>query len=382
MIKKLILAFLAALMLSFPAGALELGGIFEGRIGLYDDIDCTVEVLAPKDTRTVYPGKTYYIREKSSGRVFSGTTCYIYANAVFNALFGDVPYHGASDTWLNSSKLHGYAATVSYSSFISWGVVPGSLMRTTPEKDGSYNGGVGHSLIIIEFDSGSITYLEGNGDGKGLIRTATVSWAEFNRRFLTGKGYVLSFIVGPVKSELIGSYRRLREYAGFTDVNEGSWYYTEIREAYELGLVSGTGGGKMTPDGTLTWAQAVTLTARAISAYWGDNESFSGGGRWYEPYYTYLEKWGVKLSRDNCSEMISRSELAGLIYRYFPKNELEKIRENAGFSDASESEAIDSLFEAGIIGGYGGYFRPDDSIKRSEAAVIITRLADRAKRLS
>lgn len=138
----------------------------------------------------------------------------------------------------------------------------------------------------------------------------------------------------------------------------------------------------MTPDGTLTWAQAVTLTARAISAYWGDNESFSGSGRWYDPYYTYLEKWGVKLSRDNCSEMISRSELAGLIYRYFPKNELEKIRENAGFSDASESEAIDSLFEAGIIGGYGGYFRPDDSIKRSEAAAIITRLADRAKRLS
>ena len=86
MIKKLILAFLAALMLSFPAGALELGGIFEGRIGLYDDIDCTVEVLAPKDTRTVYPGKTYYIREKSSGRVFSGTTCYIYANELTHSL--------------------------------------------------------------------------------------------------------------------------------------------------------------------------------------------------------------------------------------------------------------------------------------------------------
>ena len=381
MIKKLILLVLAALILALPAEALELDGIFEGKIGLYEDIDCTKEVFAPKGTRTVYPGKTYYIKEQSSGRVFSGTTCYIYANAVYNALFGDVPYHGESDTWQRSMKLHGYAPSVSYSSFLSWGVVPGSLMRTTPEKDGSYNGGIGHSLIIIEFDSGSITYLEGNGDGRGLIRTATVSWAEFNRRFFTGKGYVLSFIVCPVKTELTGAYKRIREYGGFSDVSETSWYYAEIRETYELGLVSGTGGGKMTPDGALTWAQAVTLTARAISAYWGDNESFSGGVKWYEPYYSYLEKWGVKLTRDNCGEMITRAELAGLIYRYFPKNELERIRENASFSDIQENLAIDSLYEAGIIGGYGGLFRPEDSLKRSETAAIFARLADRAKRL-
>ncbi|MBQ2602338.1 MAG: hypothetical protein II583_02845, partial [Oscillospiraceae bacterium] len=119
MIKKLILLVLAALILALPAKALELEGIFEGKIGLYEDIDCTKEVLAPKGTRTVYPGKTYYIKEQSSGRVFSGTTCYIYANAVYNALFGDVPYHGESDTWQRSMKLHGYAPSVSYSSFLS-----------------------------------------------------------------------------------------------------------------------------------------------------------------------------------------------------------------------------------------------------------------------
>ena len=93
------------------------------------------------------------------------------------------------------------------------------------------------------------------------------------------------------------------------------------------------------------------------------------------------EKWGVKLTRDNCGEMITRAELAGLIYRYFPKNELDRIRENASFSDIQENLAIDSLYEAGIIGGYGGLFRPEDSLKRSETAAIFARLADRAKRL-
>ena len=377
MLKKIAAFFLAALLLSGPAEALELEKIESGRIELYEDIECTKEAIAPIGTRTVYPGKTYYIKERSSGRVFSGTTCYIYANAVYNALFGDVPFHGESDSWQSSTKLHGYARSVSYACFKEWGVVPGSLIRTTKEKDGSYNGNYGHSLIVIDYEKSSITYLEGNGDGNGLIRIKTVGWDEFNRRFLAGKGWSVSFIVAPVADRLIGYFRRVKSYEGFSDVKSESWYCAEIREACELGLMNGVESGRFLPEGELTNAQAVTLTARALSLYWGDGESFDGEGRWYEPYYGYLEKWGETLDRKKAAEKITRGELAELICRFFPNNELEKLR----FPNENiYNESVARLAEAGVMIGSGGEMRENDTLKRSEAAAILVRLADRAKR--
>lgn len=378
MIRKFISFILAALLIHGASAALELEKIESGDIELFEDLECTKEVKAPLGTRTVYPGKTYYIREKSSGRVFSGTTCYIYANAVYNALFGDVPYHGESERWENSVKLHGFASAVSYDLFQKWGVIPGSLMRTTREKDGSYNGNYGHSLIIIGYVKNAVTYLEGNGDGKGLIRIKTAGWAEFNKKFLAGKGWTMSFIVAPINEKLIGYYRRADSYPEFSDVKAESWYYQEVREAYELGLMRGVGKGRFSPEEELTRAQAVTIAARALSRYWDDRESFTGAGAWYEPYYIYLEKWGVSLSRENSCEIITRGELAELIIRVFPKNELEKIK-NAEKTDGNEALRI--LSEAGIIEGSGGSLRENDGLKRSEAAAILVRLADRAKRI-
>ena len=192
-----------------------------------------------------------------------------------------------------------------------------------------------------------------------------------------GKGWSVSFIVAPVADRLIGYFRRVKSYEGFSDVKSESWYCAEIREACELGLMNGVESGRFLPGGELTNAQAVTLTARALSLYWGDGESFDGEGRWYEPYYGYLEKWGETLDRKKAAEKITRGELAELICRFFPNNELEKLR----FPNENiYNESVARLAEAGVMIGSGGEMRENDTLKRSEAAAILVRLADRAKR--
>lgn len=55
---------------------------------------------------------------------------------------------------------------------------------------------------------------------------------------------------------------KVRDYAGFTDVPEGSWCHEAVKLCYEAGLINGTSAASFSPDGSLTYEQLVVLTAR------------------------------------------------------------------------------------------------------------------------
>lgn len=55
---------------------------------------------------------------------------------------------------------------------------------------------------------------------------------------------------------------KVRDYAGFTDVPEGSWCHEAVKLCYEAGLINGTSAAAFSPDGSLTYEQLVVLTAR------------------------------------------------------------------------------------------------------------------------
>ena len=175
--------------------------IFKGDIDIHSDSSCKNEVSMPVGYR-MNVNNYYYVKSKKSGNNCIGMQCYIYANAVYNKLFGEWVRHG--DILSHSEVvLSGGDSKVSYSKFSSAGVKSGAYMRTTVNSNGAYNGNYGHSLIILSYDKNNISYLEGNADNNGLVRITKQTWDEFNKTELSGRStprYV-SHIVQPVKSK-------------------------------------------------------------------------------------------------------------------------------------------------------------------------------------
>lgn len=381
------------------AGALD--AVFSGEVAMYTDIRCTVPASAPVGTRNVPPGRTYYVKSPS-GAVYSGTTCYIYANAVYAALFGDVPYHGDPGSWVNSERVGRNIASVSYDALSALGLRCGALVRTTANADGSYNGSAGHSLILLKYDRSGITYLEGNGDGRGIIQVTTKSYGDFNAALLSGRGYKISFIVQPTSSfyeslasgtarepsRLVGYLARSRSGGRFSDVPAGAWFAPGVTLCYELGLLEGRGGGIFDPNGTVTASEAVALGARFLSLYYADGYDFTPrGGDWYARYYEYLSLWGIDTGFAKPFDVITRGDFILLMSRALPKEAREELVPDAAFSDVAQNaryaSAVRELARSGIVAGSGGgLLRPGQGLTRAEAAAFLSRMADKSLRLS
>lgn len=163
----------------------KLNNVMSGNVKLFSNDNGTFAVGTSLNN-----SKTYYVNKK-----WSGKQCYIYAQAVYWYLTGDYVGHGSVGS--HSKKCITNAKSISYDQFKNSGVKPGAYIRTTANSNGSYNGNKGHSMIVVSYDSNTITVLEGNGNGKGLVRTNTVTWSQFNKSYLTNRGYRICHVISP-----------------------------------------------------------------------------------------------------------------------------------------------------------------------------------------
>ena len=172
-----------------------LTGVFSGDIDIYSNGGCTSEVSMPVGW-SMNKKTTYYLKDKTDSDSIGGRQCYIYANAVYNKLFKELVGH-ADD--LNHSRvvISGGGNSVSYAQFTRAGIRCGAYLRTTNRSSGAYNGSYGHSMIILSYDADGVTYLEGNGDGDGLVRIDTMTWSGFNSAHLSGRSRYISHVVQP-----------------------------------------------------------------------------------------------------------------------------------------------------------------------------------------
>lgn len=179
--------------------AKALDEIFEGDVDLYRDYACTKEVFVPLGSSYLTGSRMCCIQSPVDQKVTMGWQCYIYANAVYNKLFGEAVGHGDGDYVYSRVVIEGGAREASYEMFAEAGVVCGAYMRTTANQSGSYNSTYGHSLIVLAYDAYTITYLDGNSDGNGLVRINVRSWEEFNQVNLSGRGRRISHVVQPTQ---------------------------------------------------------------------------------------------------------------------------------------------------------------------------------------
>ena len=176
----------------------------------------------------------------------------------------------------------------------------------------------------------------------------------------------------------------------FTDIG-GHWAEDEIDFVAVRELFGGTGGGRFSPDASLTRGMAVTVLGRL----WGaDTGSFTASrftdvsrDAWYAPYVEWAAENGIVngigSGRFAPDRAVTRDELSVITANFikftgFTLNEV--IEGPAAFDDDSgistwAKDSVTAMQKAGIISGKGNnIFDPKGTATRAETAVILKRL--------
>lgn len=183
----------------------------------------------------------------------------------------------------------------------------------------------------------------------------------------------------------------------FADVSRGQWYYSDVTNAYDRGLVNGMTLTSYAPSGTLTCAQAVKLAACMHQLYHTGSVTLQNSeGNWYQSYVDYAVENGIlEQSFNNYDSAISRRGFVKLFYHALPASSYAAINAIADgaipdvAADAECAAEIYAFYRAGILTGYSntsGYaehaFGPGGTISRAEVATIMNRMFDASARQS
>ena len=217
-------------------------------------------------------------------------------------------------------------------------------------------------------------------DGRGNLTALAAGEAE-----VTARGY--QGVSASCRVTVTG------ELLPFVDVKPGVWYYGEVRQAWEEGLINGTTGTTYEPDATLTVAQAIKLAAalHQMEAQ-GSVDLRNGETVWYSTYVDYavgngiLEEAYAEYAGWQMNAPATRAEFVHILYgankNYSVKNTVKDgVIPDVKMED-SYAEEIYTFYRAGILTGSdaAGTFAPNSRIKRSEVAAILIRMFDTSAR--
>ena len=159
----------------------------------------------------------------------------------------------------------------------------------------------------------------------------------------------------------------------YTDVRSNDWFADSVYYVSELGLMSGTGSGKFSPNADTTRAMIVTILARL------DGKNTSG-----TPWYAAGRAWAMENGVSDGTNMdgkITREQLCAMLYRYAQREDYDTtqggmaIREYEDYNSVS-AYALDAMgwaVNAGLVQGRGGKLAPQAYATRAEIAVILDR---------
>ena len=92
--------------------------------------------------------------------------------------------------------------------------------------------------------------------------------------------------------------RRLGEGSLYRDVQDEAWYFPAVREATELGVLTGVGDKNFAPDGALTLAQAVRLACCVHAKLTGGSAPGTDCQPWYQSSVDYALQNGILKTDD------------------------------------------------------------------------------------
>ena len=174
-------------------------------------------------------------------------------------------------------------------------------------------------------------------------------------------------------------------FADFTDVQD-HWAKNTLQQAYEKGLMSGSGPATMAPNDSITTAQAVTILCRVlhVTGQADISDLDIPHNAWYREYAAKAFYAGL-LDKDaaaSLNEPITRGDACRLFGRAFQLVEAAPdLSVLNAFSDTAlltgeTQRAAASLVARGVISGVDGGLQLQRSLTRGEFATILFRLAD------
>ena len=177
----------------------------------------------------------------------------------------------------------------------------------------------------------------------------------------------------------------------FTDVQSKDWFYENVGSVYEYGLMNGKGQNRFDPQGNVTIAETLTIAARLNSIYKTGDDTFEKSNPWYQVYADYCKTNGIVSELPaEINVAATRGQFASILASALPDSELPQKNNVLDdtipdvSSDSEFADAVYKLYRAGITVGSDskGTFNPQNNIKRSEVAAIVTRMIDPSLRQS
>lgn len=176
----------------------------------------------------------------------------------------------------------------------------------------------------------------------------------------------------------------------FDDVSSDQWYYADVIKAYEMGLINGKSTTLFKPNDNLTYAEAVKLAACMYQVREDPGAQLTNGTPWYQTYVDYCKEEGIISKEYPWNEAATRAGYMEIFAKALSEgylNEINTVPDGAVPDvpmEHPQAEAIYRLYRAGIVQGVDAErsCRPDETIKRSEVAAILTRMMDRTARVN
>ena len=175
---------------------------------------------------------------------------------------------------------------------------------------------------------------------------------------------------------------------GFLDVEEGDWFYYDIKTAVESELINGKSETTYAPYDNLTYAEAIKLAACMNQLYLNGEVTLANGNPWYKPYVDYCKDKEIITKEYNYDENVTRAGYMEIFANALPDDALKAINNvpDGSISDVKVSSPyaiyVYKLYRAGVVTGVDEKHNcnPDASIIRAEVATILSRMMDTSKR--
>jgi len=242
---------------------------------------------------------------------------------------------------------------------------------------------LGEKSIIIEVD---YTLKPGEASHKVIV-----SSIDSNGRYTIQKSSIYNASTGKIKFRLSCfnvKYIVAHAEVTFDDIGNVSWAKESIEALAARSIVRGIGDGAFNPNGYVTRAEFIKMLMEAFDLI---DESakceFSDvkEGSWYYSAVASAWKLGIVKGKGDAgfgvNDRISREDMSVMVYRtvMLLKIKLEG-KGKAVFSDREQIaayaiDAVEAMQRAGIISGIGeGLFAPKDGATRAQATVIIYKI--------
>lgn len=221
------------------------------------------------------------------------------------------------------------------------------------------------------------------------------------------------------------SYKAKSAQITFSDVKENDWYYRDVMDLFNYGIVNGYEDGTFKGNNKLTKAQFVKMFVTAVlydhpvdNDYWAKEFIFKA------QLMGMIEK--KEILAETYDNPITREEIANICAKLFQADDKyltdaykafigtkisdniakdgiknykdEIVRFNEKVNDDFEKykvyikdignitpeykQNVFKIYSLGILGGYpDGTFKPEGVLTRAEAAVVIQRILDKSRRV-